>query len=201
MAQALIIGGTRLPREHELALNILLERKYSFQGCAMFRVTWAADDAKGLAKRHGLGCPKVNPMDWACGCPLENPDTLPFCVHENQMSYHLLVRETLEREGGWACIMHFLDPKTQRPVNPTAAVLEVICPMLWQAQEAKFAVEMGNRAVAEHRMTARRIDIEFEERKKQQKVREEDEEMIRRATYIGFDGNVKPVPPKELVCQ
>lgn len=119
-----------MPREQEEALNLMLARALSFQGLPVYRISWAADDFNPVA---------------------------PMCL-ENQASYHLLVREfpdlgnakfdgQLGKEdtskGFWICQMHFIDPMTDKPFDPTAALVERIIPLLRETSYENRLAQLG----------------------------------------------------------
>lgn len=201
--KAIIIGGERLPREKEIALNAQIE-KYagSYVGMPLYKISWSADDNKGLARRHIVGCPKVNPFDWDCLCPLQNPNDLPVCFHENQMCYHILsweppsmsllsfeeqMNEDLSR-GTYACIgVHFINEETGKPVDPTAGVIELMVPALKELREMSNANLHGAKATVD-RMRLDKINAAQEKEQRREAAFDADADDILRDSAPGFDG-------------
>jgi len=213
---AIIIGGTRLTQAEELAINELLLRSAGdCEGMPLYRVTWAADDNHGLARKHLPSCPKTNPMDWSCDCPTLEPWKLPVCWHENQCSYHLLSWEppspSLELaegqtrmegyigedygKGTYACVMHFIDPQTQVPLtNVLPVVVEQIIPRLRAMKEMVMLAQHGANAVLQSKRAQRSRDIKYQLAKKQQKQREGTLELVKEVMHRPFGGEAYSVP-------
>lgn len=182
MEVEILAGGSRLPAAQELALNELLKRYAGeVSGQALYKISWAAADNEGLARRHLPHCSKTDAFDWQCGCPPREPWKLPLCFHKNQCSYHLLswappspALERWENETGedysrghYDCVLHFLDGETRQPVSPTSYIIEKMIPILRMAKEAQVAAMTGYRAVVE-RERAKRIErVKGEQKRKE----------------------------------
>lgn len=198
----ILFGGKRIADETLRALNELLRRQAGdYQGMPLYKVSWSGDDNKGLARRHGVSCPKTDPFDWDCECPLASPGSLPRCFHENQASYHLLSWEPPSRDmmafeeqtgedysrGTYACVMHFIDPTTGEPVDPTAAIVEKMVPVLKEMREATNAALHGYNAILRRtRQDIMNREIARQERLK--KKRDTDIDAMLRETEPAFGG-------------
>lgn len=216
MESAIIIGGSRLSRAEELAVNELLRRTAGdCEGMPIYKVSWAADDNHGLSRKHLPTCPKTNPMDWACGCPMAEPWKLPTCFFDNQMSYHLLSWEppspALDQsesqtrlegfmgedysKGTYACVMHFINSQTQEPItNVLAVVIEKIIPALRTSAEFIQLAQHGANAVLQAKRAQRSRDIKADLEKKQQKERERSLEVLTEVLHRPFGGEPFSAP-------
>lgn len=183
MTTPLIVGGAaRLKRSEELALNELLRRNGGeLGGRALWQVRWAADDNAGLARQHVCG--KSDPWDWTrCACPRDE-FSVPLCFHENQLSYHLLsysppnldmmqfqreMREDLTK-GTYACLQHFVDPRTGVAFSPTHNIIEVMVPLLRQMREIGNAADHGYNATVDQ-LRVKRAERDAAEQKKKDRA-------------------------------
>ena len=201
--KAIIIGGERISRAKEIALNALIEKEAgSYAGMPLYKLTWAADDNKGLAKNHMPGCPKVNPFDWDCICPPKNPNDLPVCFHENQLCYHILSWEapsasmlTFEEQmnedlskGTYSCIgVHFIDEKTGTPLDPTAGVMDLMIPVLKELRVMSNANLHGAKAAVD-RMRLQKINEAHEREKAREDAFEAHADDVLRDSESAFGG-------------
>lgn len=185
-----------------MALNELLRRAAGeVHGMPLYKISWAADDNHGLARKHQPGCPKLNPFDWTCQCPLADRNLLPLCFHENQESYHLLTwvppnaaLTAIESQahadyakGCYECVMHFIDPETQKPFNPTVTVVELMVPLLQEAKECAVAAMLGVDAVFQ-RERQKRLDQEEERLKRSAQAYDRFAEGLLKETLPAFGG-------------
>lgn len=183
MSDILVLGGERLSREKEVALNELLKRHAGdVDGIPFYKISWAADDNRSLARNHQVYCPKTNPFDWDCGCPLAEPDKLPLCFSEHQQSYHLLsweppnmgmmMLESQTKEdysrGTYSCILHFVDQATGKPFDPTGVIVEKMIPVLSELRVSDQAARKGLDAVV-NRERQKRIDAAHERQQRKDK--------------------------------
>jgi hypothetical protein len=163
MPDGLLIAAS-LPQAEEAALNVLLHRAAGdAEGMPLYRISWAARD---------------------------NARVVPICFHEVQGSYHLLSWEPpttgllgYEREmkedfsrGTYACILHFVDPQTKEPFNPTTTLMENIIPRLKEMRKLAEAGRRGYQATVERgradKIAAERDRQKAEERRYDQKADE-----------------------------
>lgn len=219
MESAVIIGGTRLPKAEELALNEMLRRSAGeCHGMPLYRVTWAGEDNRGLARKHMPGCPKSNPMDWTCDCPMAEPWLLPVCWHENQQSYHLLsweppteahrLSESQTRiegfvgedysKGTYACLLHFIDPRTHEPLtNILPVVVEQIIPRLRAMKEMVLLAQHGANAAVQSKREQRARDIKQQVELQQARDRQKQVDMLTEVMRPGFDGKPFSAPGRK----
>lgn len=163
-------GGRRLPREKEIALNLLLKRAAGEEdGMQLYRLGWAMED----------NCTDPDPA---------NPNRVrfnfdrrtPVCFHHAQASYHLLawapptsapeshlLKGEDVRKGEYNCIFHFIDPKTDEPFDPTASLIENIIPMLKEFNEIAVATRRGFGAEMDRLRRAKVNRWQDEEKKKE----------------------------------
>jgi hypothetical protein len=164
------VGGSRLSRAEEIALNLLIKRAAGEEsGMALYKLGWALED---------------NNSSWDATKREFVYDTLkktPVCFHASQASYHLLswqppsegllayqdqfVGEDM-RNGTYNCIMHFVDPQTDEPFNPTGVLMERIIPMLKEMHEAAVAGRKGFEATQRALRTKKIERIQEREKKK-----------------------------------
>jgi hypothetical protein len=135
----ILVGAAQLSQSEEAALNVLLHRSAGdAEGMPLYKISWAARDNAGKA--------------------------IPLCFHECQASYHLLSWEPPSAafnayathfkgedfsRGSYACLLHFVDPQTKNPFNPTNALMENIIPRLKAMRELAEAARHGYNATVE----------------------------------------------------
>lgn len=187
----IVPGGSRLSREEEAALNVLLRRAAGEeQGMPLYRLSWAIEDNAAT-------------FDSLTDTYKFDPNRIPLCIEPNQASYHLLawspptatdmmhehefLGEDLSR-GLYTCILHFLDPQTGNPFNPTASILEHIIPVLSEFNQIARATWHG--MVAErNKLRTQKINAWKEQEKLAEKRYEKYAEALLEDSKPAFEGN------------
>ena len=187
---SIINGGTRLPPAEERALNILLRHAGGEeQGAQLYKLGWAMEDNQTT-------------FDPSTGLYKYDSKKIPLCIEANQASYHLLswapptmtdlmLEHEFEGEdfskGAYTCIMHFLQPDGT-PLNPTAALIERIIPVLKDMHEIATATRKGFNAERDG-LRAKRIARFKQEEANAAKAYESTAEAILGESAAAFEGN------------
>ena len=164
MIEVIQAGDLRFSNEEEKALNLLLERHGgTYEGRPQFKLSWAAEDNKGLAKKHTISCPKCDPMDWDCSCPVADITKVPLCFNRFQHCYHILALGDVPRQNNaildhferqedtrfrYDCILHFASndiPTT--PAELRVKLVEYIVPALKMSMKSLNLARHGTEAL------------------------------------------------------
>lgn len=192
-----VAGGSRLSPAEELALNILIKRAAGEEsGMALYKLGWALEDNNSTwdSEKHQF---------------IYDPaKKTPVCFHASQASYHLLswqppndgllsyesqfVGEDLSR-GTYNCILHFVDPQTDEPFNPTAVLMERIIPMLKEMHESAVAGRKGFLAT-QQALRKKRIERIQDAEKKKVKAYDSYAENLLEDRSAAFEGNPTSFP-------
>ena len=188
---AIVKGGARLSPAEEQALNLLLKKAGGEEsGAPLYKISWAMEDNQAT-------------FDKETGGYKYDPKKIPVCIEPQQASYHLLVwvpptatdmmhehqfmGEDLSN-GTYNCIMHFIDPKTDEPFNPTGSLLERIIPIIRDMSEIATATRKG--FTTERNMLRRKkIEAWKAKEKEAEKKYSAHAEAILESTAPAFEGN------------